>query len=35
MEQSDATMKQTMTYLFVGLFGVFFTILYLVNNVIV
>jgi len=34
MEQTDSTMKKTMTYLFSGLFGVFFGIVYLVNVIV-
>lgn len=35
MEQTDTKMKQAMSYLFAGLFGIFLSIMYLVNNVIV
>ncbi len=34
MEMTDATMKRVMTYLFAGLFGVFFGIIYLVNMIV-
>ena len=34
MDATDLSMKRTMTYLFSGLFGVFFAIIYLVNMIV-
>ena len=34
MEHSDTLMKRAMTYLFIGLFGVFLSIIYLANVIV-
>ena len=34
MDTTDLSMKRTMSYLFAGLFGVFFAILYLANTIV-
>lgn len=34
MDNADSEMKRVMTYLFTGLFGVFFAIIYMVNMIV-
>ena len=34
MEHEDVVMKRAMTYLFTGLFGVFLSIIYMVNMIV-